>query len=326
MKKKIFTDLSIDQVIKLEKLLTEIFLELSSIASRRNILLNAGVDEYLIATMDFNININEFTTNLVATLKSYSLSSNKLDYHPLVALLSYILYQPERFNLDDTDLKLCEQIINIGKGVNNRVNQVENTEQAKENNSSTTVNTSPAQIGKYIIHIKEGKDIHIGDRINGSSQDQDVSQSRSVENEFENVESNENNKILSKLTKKLEYARSQGDEGDRNTGSYYTYNVWLENVDQQIRTQNNNQQNIIVGKWRSQVYKEINLFGLRVDYPWGKEKTPYGEFTIFIEVSNEQIEDYKIQVDRYDDSPNNYAATKVQELIDREVISVNSKE
>ena len=270
--------------------------------------------------MDFNLSINEFTTNLVAKLKNYTVSSNKLDYHPLIALLSYILYQPERFNLDETDLKLCEQIINIGKGVNTPINQAEHTEQTTEKNTSTTADTSPAQAGKYIINIKEAKDIRIGDNVNDSdsSDTQNVSPSgaKSVENKSTD---NENNEILSKLIKKLEYARSQGEEGDRNTGSYYTYNIWLENVAQQIRTQNGNQQNTIVGKWRSEVYKEINLFGLRVDYPWGKKKTPYGEFTVFIELSNEKIEAYKIQVDRYDDSANNYAATKVQELIDREI-------
>lgn len=303
MNKKIFSDLKQENVIQLEKLLARIFTDIDAIATRKSFLLNAGIDEYFIISMDFNLNINEFTTNLVAKLKNYSVSSRKPDYHPLIALLKYILHQPERFNLDDTEIEWCQQIISIEQQNNNQVNQT--------SSGNNTTNSSSVQVGKFNTNINEGKDIHIGDRTYYSGSEKLVD--KAISNESNNSDE------LSIFIQQLKYARLEGEEGDRNTGSFYTYKVWLEDISQQKSTSNkDNKQYTIKGKWCSQVYKEVNLFGLRIDYPWGKKKKPYGKFLIVIEVLNGEIKS-RIKVDRHDDSPNNYAANKVEKMLNDKI-------
>ncbi len=126
------------------------------------------------------------------------------------------------------------------------------------------------------------------------------------------------------LVAKLNIAKLKGKEGDRITGSFYSYCVCLEDVLlENLQIYNENKPSIqkykIQGKWKSTVYKEINVFGLRVDYPWGKNKKPYGNFTITIEILKETISQIKIDVERCDNSPNNYAADKVKQLIQRTI-------
>ena len=122
------------------------------------------------------------------------------------------------------------------------------------------------------------------------------------------------------LVTKLNNAKLQGEEGDRKTGSFYTFNVWLDDVcleKSQDFTENNChiQQYTIKGKWNSKVYKEINAFGLRVDKPWGVNKKPHGNFTVAIEILNGRATQIKVDTVRYDDSANNYAADKAKQLI-----------
>ena len=111
----IFSDLSQDDLIKIERLLENILINIDGIAGRKAILKNAGFAQYFIAGLDFNLNIYEFITILVSKFKDYRVSSQRLDYHPLIALLDYLLKQPERYNLENTDIKFAQKIINIGK-------------------------------------------------------------------------------------------------------------------------------------------------------------------------------------------------------------------
>ena len=111
----IFSDLSQDDLIKIERLLENILINIDGIAGRKAILKNAGFAQYFIAGLDFNLNIYEFITILVSKFKDYRVSSQRLDYHPLIALLDYLLKQPERYNLENTDIKFARKIINIGK-------------------------------------------------------------------------------------------------------------------------------------------------------------------------------------------------------------------
>ncbi|MDT9340675.1 leucine-rich repeat domain-containing protein [Trichodesmium erythraeum 21-75] len=112
---RIFSDLSQDDLIKIERLLENILINIDGIAGRKAIFKNAGFAQYFIAGLDFNLNIYEFITILVSKFKDYPVSSQRLDYHPLIALLDYLLKQPERYNLENTDIKFARKIINIGK-------------------------------------------------------------------------------------------------------------------------------------------------------------------------------------------------------------------
>ncbi|KST66734.1 effector-associated domain EAD1-containing protein [Mastigocoleus testarum] len=111
---KIFSDLELNHTIELESALQNLFINIDGVAGRRGILRNAGIDNHFIANFDFNLGINEFTTILVSKFKDYSVS-RKNPSHPLVKLLSYILRQPQKYNLDDEDIKIFTEILSIGR-------------------------------------------------------------------------------------------------------------------------------------------------------------------------------------------------------------------
>ena len=169
------------------------------------------------------------------------------------------------------------------------------------------------QLGKYNVNIGDGKEIHIGDRIYQQWDEKALSALVSMI-QFGDVDT------TNLLVTKLNNAKLQGEEGDRKTGSFYSYNVWLENVfleKSHDSTENNChiEKYTIKGKWDSKVYKEINMLGLRVDTPWGQKKAPHGNFTVAVEILNGRATQVNIDIVRYDDSANNYAAEKAKQLV-----------
>ncbi len=184
------------------------------------------------------------------------------------------------------------------------------------------------KIGKYNVHIEEGKEIHIGDRIYYCWDDEAV---RALVRMIQFGDSDE----VYLLVTKLNNARLKNEEGDRKTGSFYTYDIWLEDVsleDSEDFTEDDTpkgtlgerhvQKYAIKGKWDSRVYKEINAFGVRVDTPWGHKKKPNGQFTVQVQILNGRATKIKVDVAHYDDSANNYAADKAEKLIQSEITQV----
>jgi len=173
------------------------------------------------------------------------------------------------------------------------------------------------QLGKYNVNIGDGKEIHIGNR-NYYSWDKEALSALVSMIQFGDVDA------ANILLTKLNNAQLQGQEGDRKTGSFYTYNVWLEDVcveKSHDSTENNRhiQKYTIQGKWNSRVYKEINLYGLRFDMPWGLKKKPYGNFTVTVEILNGLVTQIKVNAARHNDSANNYAADKAEQLINSKI-------
>jgi len=204
--------------------------------------------------------------------------------------------------MTDNDLKLIIEKIKEGKYTDADLQKLR---QVLINNDNAQVSL---QLGKFNVNIGEGKDIHIGDKIYYQWDEKAV---KALVKQIQSKNADE----ISLFITKLKYAQFKGEEGDRFTGSFYTYKVWLEDIFQEKSNEENYSQKYnITGKWYSEVYKEINAFGLTVDYPWGKTKKPYGTFIIVIEVLNGGINS-SVKVDRYNDSPNNYAADKVEKLI-----------
>ena len=112
---QIFSDLGPEDSIRLESSLNQLFNDIDSIGGRKSILRNGGVDDYFIGNIDFNLNIKEFITILVAKFKQYKVSSQNLDYHPLISFLDYLLREPRRYNLDDQDLEILEKVRDFGR-------------------------------------------------------------------------------------------------------------------------------------------------------------------------------------------------------------------
>lgn len=112
---QIFSDLDQDDSVKFESSLYKIFTNIDSIQGRKGLLSNGGVNQYFLGNLDFNLNISEFITILVAKFKQYRVSSRKPDYHPLISFLEYLIEQPERYNLDDQDIDVLCKILDFGK-------------------------------------------------------------------------------------------------------------------------------------------------------------------------------------------------------------------
>jgi hypothetical protein len=96
----------------------------------------------------------------------------------------------------------------------------------------------------------------------------------------------------------------------------------LENAQHSSENTRHIQQYTIIGKWNSRVYQEINAFGVRLDKPWGDNKKTYGDFTVKVEMLNGRVTQLKVEAARYNDSANNYAADKAQELIQSKIKEV----
>ena len=72
---RIFSDLPLDDSIQLERLLENLLIKMDGIAGRKAILINAGIDNYFIGSIDFNLKTNEFSTILVGSA-NYSHNRN----------------------------------------------------------------------------------------------------------------------------------------------------------------------------------------------------------------------------------------------------------
>ncbi|NJN11050.1 MAG: hypothetical protein HC815_24930 [Richelia sp. RM1_1_1] len=111
---KIFSDLEANDINQLESALQTLFINIDTVAGRRAIFRNAGIDNYFIGNLDFNLGINEFITILVAKFKSYSVS-RKNPNHPLIQLADYIINQSQqKYNLDDEDIEIFPKIYSMG--------------------------------------------------------------------------------------------------------------------------------------------------------------------------------------------------------------------
>ena len=113
MNTKIFSDLEITDVIRLESALQNLFINIDSDAGKLAMLRNAGMDNSFIGSIQFNLNINESISILVSKFKNFSIS-RKYPSHPLVNFLHYLLQQPQKYNLNDEEIEVFTKILSIG--------------------------------------------------------------------------------------------------------------------------------------------------------------------------------------------------------------------
>ncbi len=131
--------------------------------------------------------------------------------------------------------------------------------------------------------------------------------------------------LASNFIATLKNARLQGEEGKRDkTGSFFEYNVHLENIvienyDNFLENGKYIQQYKLNGKWLSKVFQAIYLGPVIVDCPWGSNSKPYGNFTTNIKTIDGILSEIQIDVNRFNSSANNYAAEKVEKLIEAKV-------
>lgn len=149
---KIFSNLELSDVFQLETILVWLFGKTDTITGRKSTLSNAGIDNYFISNLDFNLNIREFTTILVAKLIDFSISSQRQDYHPLMALISYFLQRSQQYNLDDETINLFNRIYLIGQNnLNNISFKSNNGDQKSNSESNNKLNSYLKRISQNLI-------------------------------------------------------------------------------------------------------------------------------------------------------------------------------
>jgi nucleoside phosphorylase len=112
---QIFSDLKQNDIVALEISLKQLFSRINTIAVKKDILKNAGVNDYFINEINFEQPTNDLITVLVSRFKEYRVYSRKPDYHPLIIFLEYLILDPEKYNLDDQAIATFTKIVSFGK-------------------------------------------------------------------------------------------------------------------------------------------------------------------------------------------------------------------
>lgn len=114
MKPEIFLDQ--DDIVHLEDSLENLFArKLDNSVSRRSIFSTSGVEDSFIRNIIFNSNPVEFTNVVVAKFKDYKVSNQRVDDHPMLSLLQYLLKRKESYELEDQDIHLFTKLAERGR-------------------------------------------------------------------------------------------------------------------------------------------------------------------------------------------------------------------
>lgn len=101
-------------VVPLNRALNQFAIKVNVASDRQDILEGADINIALLANLRLDTQPNRFAPALVAAFKNYRISSQHLDYHPMVSLLQYLLAAPP-YELADQDAALFTQLVERGK-------------------------------------------------------------------------------------------------------------------------------------------------------------------------------------------------------------------
>jgi S1-C subfamily serine protease len=104
------------EVSRLVKVLIKFSNKFPVASDRRDILDTAGLDSSFISGLKFDANSVTFANALLSRFRNYKVSEQHLDYHPMVAFLSFLHDSgPTNYGLEDQDIDLCIHLIEWGK-------------------------------------------------------------------------------------------------------------------------------------------------------------------------------------------------------------------
>ena len=104
-----------DDIAPLIQALSQVFTSVSVASDRQAILKIAGIYSSFIGNLKLDAQSNMFALELVAAFRSYSISRERLDYHPMIKLLEYLGDFAANYNLTDHDLDLFSRLVKRGK-------------------------------------------------------------------------------------------------------------------------------------------------------------------------------------------------------------------
>ncbi|MCW5316782.1 serine protease [Nostoc sp. KVJ3] len=114
MKPEIF--LEQNDVVYLENSLEKFFAtKFDNASSWRSIFSSSGVEESFIRPIIFISNPVEFSNRVVAKFKDYKVSNQRIDHHPMMKLLQYLLNRKESYEFEDQDIELFTKLAERGR-------------------------------------------------------------------------------------------------------------------------------------------------------------------------------------------------------------------
>lgn len=114
MKPEIF--LEQNDVVYLEDSLEKFFAtRFDNASSWRSVFSSSGVEDSFIRPLIFISNPVEFSNRVVAKFKDYKVSNQRIDHHPMVKMLQYLLNRKESYELEDQDIELFTKLAERGR-------------------------------------------------------------------------------------------------------------------------------------------------------------------------------------------------------------------
>jgi hypothetical protein len=102
-------------VVPLTLALNQFALRVNVASDRQEFLDSAGVDNALLCNLRLDTQPNRFAQALVAAFKSYPISNQRLDYHPMVSLLKHLCDLAPIYGLADQDVALFSRLAEQGQ-------------------------------------------------------------------------------------------------------------------------------------------------------------------------------------------------------------------
>ncbi|MDZ8259553.1 trypsin-like peptidase domain-containing protein [Nostoc sp. ChiQUE01b] len=103
-------------IVNFEDKLENLFaIKLDNATNRRSIFITSGVDDSFIKNINFNSTPVEITNIVVAKFKNYKVSNQRVDYHPMINLLQYLLNRKISYELEDQDIDLFTKLVEQGR-------------------------------------------------------------------------------------------------------------------------------------------------------------------------------------------------------------------
>ncbi|MEH1833858.1 MAG: trypsin-like peptidase domain-containing protein [Nostoc sp.] len=105
-----------NDVIYLEESLEKFFAtRFDNASSWRSVFSSSGVEDSFIRPLNFINNPVEFSNRLVAKFKDYKVYNQRINYHPMINLLQYLLKRRESYELEDPDIDLFTKLAERGR-------------------------------------------------------------------------------------------------------------------------------------------------------------------------------------------------------------------
>jgi hypothetical protein len=102
-------------IVPLTLALNQFALRVNDASDRQRVLESAGIDMALLSNLKLGATSNIFAPALVAAFKSYRISNQRLDYHPMVSLLKHLCDLAPIYELADQDVALFTRLAEQGQ-------------------------------------------------------------------------------------------------------------------------------------------------------------------------------------------------------------------